>query len=566
MTPFDRETAATAVLVDSGLPLSFAQEQLWFLDQLSPADPTYNVPFVGRLHGPLDVSALRRALTALADRHEALRTTISSADGVPFQVVGAARSVRMPVHDFTALDEAERAEAVERAITEEITEPFDLAAGPLCRAVLFRLVADDHVFCLTSHHIVTDGWSQGVLLRELSVLYRAALEGTEPDLAPLPLRYADYARQQRERLTGRALESELAYWEWQLAGLARLDLPSDRPRPAARSGRGGWVVRDLPPALPDSARALAQREQTSLFVVLTAALSVVFAHYTGQDDIPLGVPMPGRADPDLEAVVGMFVNLVVLRADLSGDPSFTELADRITDTSFDAYDHQDVPFEKVVERVQPTRDPSRNPLFQVSVQVLGADNSGTSFSLPGVRTEPRLRATGGSRFDLSLNFYESPRALTVGIEFSTDLFDAWRIAALVDHLEKVLAAATSDPSLTVSQLAPVTGAAADALLASADPAAADPARPDAQPAGAEASPAGSETEHIVARIYADVLALPRTELDANFFDSGGTSLQAMRVISRITAAFGVRLPVRLLYSAADVRAVAARIDELLADR
>jgi amino acid adenylation domain-containing protein len=445
-------------------PLSLGQEQLWFIDQLTPGQTTYNIPLVWRLRGRLDPGALRRALTLVVGRHDALRATMAVEDGTPYQVIAPPSEVDLALVDLTGVAAAQRDAAVNGAVQEQANGAFDLATGPLYRFTLYRFADDDHLFCQTFHHIVTDGWSSGILNAELSTAYRAFLAGREPELPEPAMTYPQFAREQRERLRGETLEEELRFWQDRLADLPALDLPADRPRPATADHRGDSVIRTLPDDLLRSARALAEEHGASLFMVLATALNIVLSRYTGQQDIPIGVPMLGRPEPELEDVVGLFVNMVVLRSDLSGDPSFAELLARVADANLDLYEHQEVAFHQVVSRVQPVRDPSRNPLFQVSIQVLGGGTAGDGLALPGVSAELVLPPSVRSRFDLTLNFIEAADSLTAWVEYSTDLFDRWRIEALLGHLHTVVTAAAADASLTLSRIPILTGAERGELL------------------------------------------------------------------------------------------------------
>ncbi|KAA9159608.1 amino acid adenylation domain-containing protein [Amycolatopsis acidicola] len=443
------------------LPLSHGQQQLWFLDQLAPGEPTYNVPIVHRLLGALDREIMGEALAAVVARHDSLRATFGSDDGTPYQVIAPAElAVRLRYQDFTGASENE----VGAALLEEIGTPFDLAEGPMYRFTLFRLGEREHVLCLTIHHIVTDGWSASILHRDLADAYRALYEGERPEFPELPTGYGDYVAWQHEQLGTGVIAEQLEYWAEQLAGLPVLDLPADRPRPAGLSSAGATLRAPLPPELLRRAREFAASQGVSLFVPLVAAVNVVLSRYTGQDDVPLGVPMPGRTEPELEDLVGFFTNMVVLRTDLSGDPAAYELLARISEANLDAFDNQDAPFEKVVDRLRPVRDPSRNPLFGVCVQLLGARTTAGGLAFPGIETAPIDAQWAQSRFDLALTFVEAGDELTLGIEYSTELFDEWRIQALAGHVERVLSAMCGDPSLRISQLPLVSRAERRQLL------------------------------------------------------------------------------------------------------
>ncbi|OII69007.1 non-ribosomal peptide synthetase [Streptomyces sp. CC77] len=446
-------------------PLSFGQEQLWFLDQLTPGATAYNILLASRLRGPLRTDLLRRSLTLVVARHEAMRVTFHAEDGTPHQVVNPPSEVELPVVDHSGLSPEEQQAVVEETLRELSGRPFDLQQGPLYRYSVLKLADDEHVFVQNLHHIVTDGWSSGVVNAELTLAYEALLAGREPEFQGEGSRYLDYAREQRAHMQGEVLQEELDFWAERLADLPTLEFPTDRPRPAVAARGGGSTVRAYPPELLEKARALAKENGASLYMVLASALNVVLSRYTGQEDIPIGVPMLSRVDADLEEVVGLFVNMVVLRSDVSGDPTFTELLGRTLDANLDLYEHQEVPFHLVVERVQPVRVAGRNPLFQVSMQLLGAANSGGSVSFAGTVSEPLNVPAAASRFDMAIDFVETEDTLKAVVEYSKDLFDEWRIQALLGHIETVLTTAVKDPSLRVSQLPLLTDAERDELFA-----------------------------------------------------------------------------------------------------
>jgi hypothetical protein len=523
--------------------LSPAQEQLWFLDQLSPG-ATYNSMLVWRLRGPLRVDLLHRAVHLVVARHAALRTTIrADDDGTPFQFVAPPGEVPLPV---TGADEA----AVPGLVAAAAAEPYDLASGPLCRFRLLRLDAGEWVFMQGFHHIVTDGWSSGVVNAELSAAYRALLAGSEPVFARRELDYPDFAEAQRQRLSGDALAEELDWWRERLAGLPVLDLPADRPRPAG-GHRGATLIRDFPPDLRGVLHGLAAARRTSPFTVLAAAFALVLGRHTGSEDVPTGIPMLGRPEPELEALVGMFVNMVVLRTDLSGDPTFGELVDRVADGVLELYDHYEVSFHEVVDAVRPPRAPGRNPLFGVSVQLLGADTSGEAVDLPGIAAEFLPLPSTTSRFDLAVNVVDTGSSLRAAVEYSTDLYDEWRVAALLEHLETVLRA---DPDARLSRLRELLPALPGAAAA-----------PDA-PRAPRDDELRTPTERSVAGIFGAVLSRPGVGAEESFFDAGGNSLQAMRAVSRINKGFGIKLSVRTLYGNGTVRAVSAVVDETVGGR
>ncbi|HLL46076.1 MAG TPA: condensation domain-containing protein, partial [Longimicrobiaceae bacterium] len=330
-------------------PLSFAQQRLWFIHQLDGGGAAYHVPAALRLEGRLDVAALGRGVEELVSRHEALRTVFAVRDGAPVQVVAPA-ACPLPVEDLTHLPGAEREAEARRIAAAEAARPFDLERGPLFRAKLLRLGAGEHVLVLCMHHLVADGWSLDVLFRELAALYGAFTRGEPSPLPPLPVRYADYALWQREHLDGEVLERQLAYWRERLAGAPGvLELPTDRPRPAEQSFRGARERFRLAPGTTAAVRALGAREGATPYMVLLAAFQLLLARYSGEDDLVVGSPIAGRTRPETEGLVGFFANTLALRGDLSGRPTFRELLGRVRETALGAYQHQEVPFEKLVE-------------------------------------------------------------------------------------------------------------------------------------------------------------------------------------------------------------------------
>lgn len=449
------------------LPLSFAQLQLWFLHQLSPGMTTYNVHLGFRLTGPLDTGVLRLALTRLVERHESLRATFHAEDdGTPYQLIAAPTEAALTVLDRTGHTTAERDAIVAHELAVAAATPFDLGTGPLARFMVVRLADDDHAFSIDSHHIVTDGWSGRVMNAELATLYSALLAGAEPDLPRPRLRYRDFVADQRERWQRDELAHQLKFWQRQLADLPVLELPADRARPVEPTSAGDTVTVDIEPALVRAVHEFGQQQEKSRYTVLATALAVVLSRYTGVHDIPIGVPMHCRTDPDLEDVAGLFANMVVLRADLAGDPTFADLTDRVAEATLDLLDNQEAPFEMVVERVSPVREPGRNPLFGVAMQVLDKGNSATSLTLQGLTVDWLDADTTQPMFDLNLNFFEVEDGLRAQLSYSSDLFDRRRIEALLGHLQEVLRAALADPSLPLSRIPLLSSAERDLVLTS----------------------------------------------------------------------------------------------------
>ncbi len=434
------------------LPASFAQRRLWFVDQLEPASAHYNVPMALALSGSLDVSALHRGLVEIVGRHEALRTTFVLRDGEPMQVVGPSSDVELPVVDATALSDAE----VQRVIEDEARRPFDLERGPLLRARLLRRGAGEHMLLLAVHHIVFDGWSIGVLFHELSECYCAFASGSVPRLPALPVQYGDYSVWQRDWLKGETLERQLAYWRTQLAGAPpTLELPTDRPRPRIRSYRGSTETLQLSPRVLQGLTALSRQEGATLFMTLLAGFQTLLARYTGVDDITVGSPIANRTRVELEQLIGFFVNSLALRTDLSGDPSFRELLGRVREVTFGAFEHQDLPFEKLVEELQPERVGDRNPVFQVMFALQNAPHA--PLSLPGLTLRNVRRRTGRSKFDLVLNARETAQGLRADLEYSTDLFEAGTIRRMLGHLAVLFEGVLADPGRRLSAIPLLSG-------------------------------------------------------------------------------------------------------------
>ncbi|HEX8272375.1 MAG TPA: non-ribosomal peptide synthase/polyketide synthase [Longimicrobiaceae bacterium] len=433
------------------LPLSFAQERLWFLDRLEPGSTVYNVPMAWRLAGALDAAALARALGEIVRRHEALRTVFAAADGVPAQAVAPFAGFALPVADLSALGEAEREEEARRRVAAEAAWPFDLAAGAPFRARLLRLADDEHVLLLCMHHVASDAWSRGVLLRELSALYTAFREGRGSPLAPLPVQYADYAAWQREHLRGEALERQLAYWRGRLADApALLELPTDRPRPPVQSHRGAFEPLELSAGLVERVRALGRAEGATLFMTLLGAFQLLLARYSGSEDVVVGSPVAGRTRGETEGLIGFFVNTLVLRTDLSGDPAFRETLRRVRETTLGAYEHQDLPFERLVEELAPERSLGHAPLFQVTLTLL--DDDGDGAGLPGLGLAPVDVPIETAKFDLSLSLEAAAGGLRGGLTYNTDLFERATVVRMLTHLERVLERVAGDADMRLSDL------------------------------------------------------------------------------------------------------------------
>ena len=445
------------------MPLSFAQQRLWFLEQLEGELVAYNMPFAVRLWGRLDAESLRRALETILQRHEALRTTFRLQDGEPLQVIRAPSRFDLPLVVLGDLPREQREAALRARRRDEALRAFDLNADSMLRASLVRLADEEHVLLLTLHHIAADGWSIRLLWRELEVAYAAYRRNEAPALGELPIQYADYAVWQRERLQGERLQAALDYWRKQLEGLEPLELPTDRARPPQASYQGACHDFEVPRALMDQLRRLSRREGTTLHMTLLAAFQTLLARYSGQEDIAVGLPIAGRQHEELEPLIGLFVNTLVLRTDLSGQPTFRELLGRVRRVSLEAYDHQDLPFEKLVEELNPERHLSRNPLFQVVFQLL--EFAGGELALPDLEVSPLPSVSDRVRFDLEMHLrMQSEGNLRGTVDYSTDLFDAATIDRLVGHFQRLLEGIVADPDVKIVALPLLTDAERHRLL------------------------------------------------------------------------------------------------------
>ncbi|MBZ4377474.1 non-ribosomal peptide synthetase, partial [Corallococcus sp. AS-1-6] len=466
-------------------PLSFAQQRLWFLDQLTPGDASYNISSALSLKGHVDVESLRRAFEALVARHEALRTTFREHQGDALQSIHPSGAWTLPLHDVSALPEARREAEARRLVTEDARQPFQLAEGPLLRTALVRLGADDHLLLVTMHHIVSDGWSMGVLVRELVAFYEAFHAGQSPSLPPLPMQYADFSTWQRQWLQGETLETHLGYWKQQLQGApAALELPTDRPRPPVQSHRGAKVDVRIPPEIAHRLKVLAGREGATAFMVLLSAFQVLLSRYAAQDDVSVGTPIAGRTQAETEGLIGFFVNTLILRAHVEPKATFRELLAQVRGTTLTAYEHQHLPFEKLVEALQPVRDTSRSPLFQV---MFALQNTPTeALQLPGLSLRPLPLEAHFAKFDLTLSLQEVPEGLVGTLEYATDLFDAATIQRMAGHFGVLLEAIAKKPESRLSDLPLLTNAERQQLLVEWNPPASQVARERSIPAMVEA--------------------------------------------------------------------------------
>ena len=444
-------------------PVSFAQQRLWFLSQLEPDNPSYNLPQILRLKGELNVDALEETINAIIARHESLRTTFREVDGEPVQIVSNVHQIKLGFTDLKGLPETDREDEARRLAVAEVRRPFDLSRDHPLRAVLVRIDDDDHWLLLTMHHIVSDGWSMGIFTRELSNIYEALVTNQDIGLSELPVQYPDFAEWQREWLQGEVLDEHLDFWLKSLAGApAMLKLPTDHPRPAQQSFQGASISRKLSPQLSQSLIELSQRQGVTLFMTTLAAFQTLLFRYTGQDDIVVGTPIAGRNREEIEGLIGFFVNTLAMRTDVSGNPTFRQLLGRVKEVALEAYEHQDLPFEKLVEELNPERNVSHAPVFQVMFGMQNVPRDTPSLS--GLTITRMSLPSVTAKFDLTLFISETATGLNCWLEYNTDLFEETTISRMLRHFEHLLEAIVADPDRPILRLPLLTPAERAELL------------------------------------------------------------------------------------------------------
>jgi amino acid adenylation domain-containing protein len=512
LVPVPRAAGAGGADSELRLPLSFAQQRLWLLDQLAPGLAVYNIPFVLEIAGPLSAAALAAALSRAVLRHEPLRTTYGAVRGKPFQRVGPAAPVALPCVDLSALGAGAAAQA-DRLAAAAAVRPFDLAAGPVLRLLLLRLAPGLHRLAATVHHIASDGWSMAILTTEVAALYASALSGRPAALPDLPVRYADYAQWQRDFLSGAVLAAEVAHWRGRLAELPPvLPLPADRPRPPVASNRGAVVPFVLPAGLTAALHALGRSQGATLFMTALAGFAMLLGRAAGEERFAVGTPVAGRNRQEIEGLIGFFVNTLVLAADLRGDPPFTDLLARLRETVLDAQTHQDLPFERLVEAVEPQRSLSHTPLFQAMLVLQNLPLAAAEVAELRLRQLPAGGA--GAKFDLTLALQETGGAIGGALEYAADLFDATTAGRLAGRFAALLAAAAQRPEAPLSALSELAPAERQQLLVEWNDTAADPA---AGPLAHErfAAQAARTPERVAVRFAGDELRYGAVEALAN---------------------------------------------------
>ncbi|MDP8934246.1 MAG: condensation domain-containing protein, partial [Cyanobacteriota bacterium] len=432
-------------------PLSFAQQRLWFFEQLTPGNFTYHILAGVRLTGTLDARSLDRSLNELVKRHEVLRTAFKTINGQPVQAIASNLELKILERDLRSLPETERDREVQRLIAAEAQQAFDLSQAPLLRAKLLHLSDSNWVLLLSTHHIISDAWSMGIFIQELATFYQAFCTGKPSPLPELSVQYADFASWQRQWLQGEVLETQLAYWKKQLGGnLPVLNLPTDRPRSAVQTFRGAVHKFTIPKAIAEEIAQLSQREKATLFMTLLAAFKTLLYRYTGQEDILVGSPIANRNRREIEELIGLFANTLVFRTNLSSNPTFKELLGIVREVALGAYNHQDLPFEKLVEILQPERDLSHNPLFQVLFSLRNVRTP--QIKLPGVTLSSLEIERKTARFDLALDLEEGLEGINGTLEYSQDLFDASTARRIAGHFLTLLESIAANPEQHLSNL------------------------------------------------------------------------------------------------------------------
>jgi len=442
---------------DQPMPLSFPQQQLWFLDQLEPSSSAYNASLNMRLEGGLDVGALRRAFDEIVDRHETLRTVVDDEEGVPTARLLDHLGATIIEVDLASEGSAASHEDIEAAVRELVQQPFDLSADVMLRVGIITIGPTDHVLCMTMHHIACDGVSRGVLFDEVSALYNAFVSDRPSPLAPLPVQYADYAAWQQGWLKGEGLDAELEFWRDELRGADLVaDLPLDHERTMTPSSKGGRVPFVVPASVAHGLRGLGREERATLYMVLHAATGVFLHGLSGQDDLIVGSPVANRRWAETDALIGFFVNTLVIRARMTGDPTFRELLRRSRETAIRCYGHQELPFDLVVQALRPRRHPNRNPLFQCNLRVQTATPAPPV--MKGVRCRHISVGLNSSRFDVALGFADEAGDLHGYLEYNAALFDPETATAWIDGLLQMLAMGATDPDMHISAAAaPLAG-------------------------------------------------------------------------------------------------------------
>jgi thioesterase domain-containing protein len=538
-------------------PTTIAQQAFWYLDQLEAGNPAYNIAVWFRLQGPLRVLALEQALNDIIERHETLRTVFATVDGEAVQVIVPELSIRLSVLDLRDLPPTVRPARVDALAIEEAGRRFDLSSGPLIRAGLLRLEDEDHVLLVTVHHIVSDGWSIGILSDELVTLYDSHFRGLPSPLADLPVQYADFAVWQNEWLKTRDLSDQLSYWVQQLANLPVVEIPTDRPRPAVPTFSGRIESVLLPRRLTDRLQVLSIQQGCTLFMLSLAALEAFLERRTGQEDIVVGTLVAGRSRVELEPLIGLFRKTVALRTNLSGDPTFSQLLARIRDTVLQAFAHEDVPFERVIEAMS-GRDHGRRPVFQINF--IFQRDFVRPREVSGLTLTAIPSKSPGATYDLNFFMVERADGWRASCEYNTDLYDATTVTDMLEQFQSLLEEIAANHQRRISEIPMLTVAEREQLSITAN----------GQPVRGALRPQQSVSEHTyvaprndievrLCKLWEQVLGVERISAVTDFFDAGGHSLLAVKLLSQIERAFNRKLPLAALLQAPTVQAFAGRL-------
>ncbi|MDZ8065501.1 MAG: amino acid adenylation domain-containing protein [Nostoc sp. DedQUE08] len=553
---------------DGDLPLSFGQERLWFIDQLVPNHAFYNVPEAFRLKGVLNATILEQSLNEIIKRHEVLRTTYSSLNGQPIQVIHSTFPIKLLVVNLQGLSPDEQESQVHQIVLKEAQRPFNLVQGPLLRTTLLQLSSEEHIFLLNLHHILCDDWSLSVLFEELSTLYQAFSTGNPSTLPNLAIQYADFAAWQRQSLQGEILNNKLVYWQQHLSGsLPILELPTDYPRPLEPTYQGARQSVVIPKSLTDALNVLSRQESTTLFMTLLAAFQTLLFRYTGQEDILVGAPISDRHRSELEGLIGFLLNTLVLRTNLSDSPSFRQLLGRVREVALSGYTHQDLPFEKLVDALQIERGLNQNPLISVMFHLQNTPRP--KLTVPGL-TMNRLEIDNGtSKFDLYLELRETAAGISGNLEYNTDLFKAETIALMVENFSTLVQSIVSNPDQTISNL-PLLTFPSDRQTKRVYNGNIDIRslpEPELDRSDLEAKFVAPRTliESQMAEIWRRVLAIAEVGIHDNFFELGGNSLLASRLIFLVRETFQVDLPLKSLFEKSTIEALAQVIETVRRD-
>ncbi|QDL11462.1 hypothetical protein DP114_29360 [Brasilonema sennae CENA114] len=535
---------------DQPLSLSFSQASLWFLAQLQPDSSAYNISAAVHIQGSLDIATLEKSFHEIVRRHEVLRTSFRIINGQPVQVISPNLILPISVVELQHLPNQHLSAEVQRLANQEAQQPFDLCNAPLLRTTLVSLGTQEYVLLVTMHHIISDGWSMAILIQELSELYRTFAMGLPSSLPTLPIQYADFANWQQQWLQGEVLETHMSYWKQQLAGIPKLlDIPTDYPRPDVQSFRGAKQRLALSVPLSDALKNLSQQEGVTLFMTLLAAVETLFYRYSSQEDIVVGSPVANRNQVEIEQLIGFFVNTLVLRTNMSGNPSFRELLARVRQMSLSAYEHQDLPFEKLVEELQPERNLSYNPLFQA---MFSLNVPTPTFDLPALTVSSLEIEDKTAKFDLTLNLEDTAQGLKGWFEYSTDLFDQSTIVQMIENFQTILETVVINPQQQIDQI-PLQNLPErkvdNRTLATTKITADD----------VPYVPPRDTIELLLAQIWSELLNKNPVGVRDNFFELGGYSLLTVLLISQIQQKFNTLLPLETLFQAPTIEHLAKLI-------